>query len=97
VSVGDLLIVARMGAGVTPPPVRSCFGVTVEPFAFLTGLGVPAMVLCLLKGQTTLNDPVPLLKGGMVGSDNVVEGHGQGLGWGLVNCSTDGGRCDRPP
>ena len=94
-SVGDLIIVPWNGAA-EPPPVRSCLRVPIKPLPILTGLGVPAMVLCLLKGKTPLNDPVPLLKGGMVGSDNVVEGHGS-VGWGLVNCSTDGGRCDRPP
>ena len=56
------------------------------------------MVLCLLKGQTTLNDPIPLLKGGMVGSDDVVEGgHGRCLGWGLVNCTMKGGGAAHPP
>ena len=60
-----------------PPPVRSCLRVPIKPLPILTGLGVPAMVLCLLKGQTTLYDPIPLLKGGMVGSNDVVEDHGR--------------------
>ena len=55
------------------------------------------MVLRLLKGQTTLDDPIPLLKGRMVGSDDVVEGHGRGLGWGLVNCTMKRGGAARFP
>jgi hypothetical protein len=57
------------------PPFGSCLRVTVEPFARLAGLRVAAVCLCLLKGQTTLDDPIPLLKVGSKGADDVVEGH----------------------
>jgi len=76
VGVGWGLVNCTMKRGGGTAPVRSCLRVTVEPFACLTGLGVPAMVLCLLKCQTPLNDPVPLLERGMVGADDVVECHG---------------------
>jgi hypothetical protein len=54
------------------------------------------MVLCLLKCKTTEDDPIPLLKCGVIGSDDVVESHGS-VGWGLVNCTTDPGSGGDPP
>jgi len=62
--------------GAVAPPVRSCLRIPIKPLPLFAGLGVPAVLLCLLKSEITLDNPIPLLKGGMVGSDDVVEGHG---------------------
>jgi len=73
---------SRSGVGLQPP-IGLCLSVSVKPFALLAGFGVAAVCLCLLQGQTTLDNLIPLLKVGGIGADDVVEGHRLGC---LVAC-----------
>lgn len=50
--------------------------VTVKPFAFLAGPGVPAVGDCLLECQATPDNSVRLVNVWSVEADNLVGGHG---------------------
>ena len=61
-----------------PPPLDLVFSVSIEPFAILAGFGIAAVCLCLFQGQTPLDDPIPLVKGGMIGADDAIGCHDRG-------------------
>jgi len=74
--------------------VRSIFSVPVEPLPSLAGFGVAAVCLSFLQSPNSFDDLVCLVQVRSVGADDRVS-H-DGVGWLLVNCSTDRGSVAQP-